>query len=106
MKIIGKTASGYLVEMGQGEMKRAVGLRLRDPIPFDLTGSDASGSNDGKFRVGLELPLTDNATFVRETLGPERSVRRSIDALRSLADKIEALRFPSGEEHGTDEEAA
>ena len=86
MKIIGTTASGYLVEATAIELAKAAGYSTPDRCPGWTPSSRYYGAGD--FQIGTELLPTEAAAYLEKLRTSQESVKKSELILRALADML------------------
>lgn len=84
MKVIGKTASGYLVEATESELNRLAGCRYGQNVPWAKAGSRPNG-----VPIGTEFDVSSRFDAMHNLTQAEGQVRQGAAALRALADLAE-----------------
>lgn len=86
MKIIAKTAKGYLVEASQAELTHVAGYFHATEVP----GWQREGysSYNGSFPIGTEIKPSASYDYLKKLREAEADVKKSEGMLRALADML------------------
>jgi len=89
MKIIGTTATGFLVDMTEDEIATAMGYRSTYDTAYRKWREGGSTYAGPKF-VGRDIPLVGTPGRLREIQANEARARDCARVLKALGDMVEA----------------
>jgi hypothetical protein len=92
MKIIGKTAAGYLVEITEREIAMSLGFDWESDKEFRVHtegARDQYGNREG-LKIGAEIQMRQSHEYLQHLRNKETTVKTAAKILRELAEMMEA----------------